>query len=314
MDKKSKIYIAGCSGMVGSSIVRALKRNGYENLVTPKRTDYDLTCLKQVRNLFETELPEYVFLAAAKVGGILANSTFPVEFLEQNLLIQINVMRAAHDTNVKKLLFLGSSCIYPRLAKQPIQEEALMTGPLEETNRSYALAKIAGIQGVQAYREQYNKNFIAAMPTNLYGPGDNFDLESSHVLPAMLHRFYLAVEAGQQPVTLWGSGSPYREFLHVDDLADACLFLMENYSDSLPLNVGTGSDITIRELAELIQRIAGHTGEIVWDDSKPDGTPRKHLDVSRLTSLGWKASISLEDGIKMAWVAFLKSRGEGIIK
>ncbi len=308
MKTDSRIYVAGSSGMVGSAIVRALHRQGFANLIAPAEADCDLTNPIQTRALLLAERPEYIFIAAARVGGILANSTHPVEFLEQNLLIQINLMQAARECGTSKLLFLGSSCIYPKLAPQPIREESLLTGPLEPTNQSYALAKIAGIQAVQSYRRQYGLDYIAAMPTNLYGPYDNFDLESSHVLPAMLRRFHAAGVAGDAPVTLWGSGSPRREFLHVDDLADACLFLMEHYSGDLPLNIGTGVDITIRELALLIQRITDHQGEIVWDETKPDGTPRKQLDVSRLQELGWRPAIELEAGIRSTWEWYLANQ------
>lgn len=308
MKTNSSICVAGSSGMVGSAIMRGLQRHGFDRLITLDQVDCDLTDPVQTDKFFAQALPEYLLLAAARVGGILANSSQPVEFLEQNLLIQINVMRAAHKHGVTKLLFLGSSCIYPRLATQPIKEESLLTGPLEETNKSYALAKIAGIQGVQSYRDQFGADFIAAMPTNLYGPHDNFNLDSSHVLPAMIRKFHDAKLAGHTPVTIWGSGSPSREFLHVDDLADAAIFLMQNYSEQLPLNVGTGKDITIRELAELVQRVTGHEGDIIWDDSKPDGTPRKLLDVSRLTNLGWQSSIALEDGIRSTWQWFASNR------
>lgn len=301
----AKIYVAGHRGLVGSAIVRALGRHGFTNLVTRSRSELDLRDREAVLGFFEAERPEYVYLAAAKVGGILANATYPVEFLQDNLYIELNVISAAHAFGVKKLLFLGSSCIYPKLAPQPIREEYLLTGPLEPTNEPYAIAKIAGIELVQAYRRQYGAPFISAMPTNLYGPGDNFDLETSHVLPALIRKMHEAKVRGDSAVTLWGTGTPRREFLHVDDLAEACLFLMEHYDQAVPINVGTGEDLTIRELAEMIREVVGFRGEIRFDPSRPDGTPRKLLDVSRLKALGWKPTISLRDGIEMTYRWYL---------
>lgn len=303
--RDARIYVAGHRGLVGSAIVRALHRHGFANILTRSRSELDLRDRQTVWRFFEAERPEYVYLAAAKVGGILANSTYPVEFLEDNLYIQLNVISAARAFGVKKLLFLGSSCIYPRLAPQPIREEHLLTGPLEPTNQPYAIAKIAGIELVNAYRKQYGVLFISAMPTNLYGPGDNFDLETSHVLPALIYKMHKAKVLGDETVTVWGSGTPRREFLYVDDLAEACLFLMEHYEDSIPINVGTGEDLSIRELAELIREVVGFRGEIVFDPSNPDGTPRKLLDVSRITALGWRPCTSLREGIKMTYRWYL---------
>lgn len=301
----SKVYVAGHRGLVGSAIVRALQRHGFTNILTRTRAELDLRDREAVWQFFETERPEYVYLAAAKVGGILANARYPVDFLEDNLYIQTNVISAAHAFGVKKLLFLGSSCIYPKFAPQPLIEEYLLTGPLEPTNEPYAIAKIAGIELVQAYRRQYGAHFISAMPTNLYGPGDNFDLETSHVLPALIRKIHEAKVRGEASVTVWGTGTPRREFLHVDDLAEACLFLMEHYDDAVPINVGTGEDLTIRELAEIVRDVVGFQGEIVFDPSKPDGTPRKLLDVSRITSLGWKPTIPLRQGIEMTYRWYL---------
>ena len=298
---EAKIYVAGHRGLVGSAIMRALQRRGYRNIIVRSRSELDLRDRQAVWDFFESERPEYVYLAAAKVGGIWANMTYPVEFLQDNLYIELNVISAAYAFGVKKLLFLGSSCIYPRLAPQPIKEEYLLTGALEPTNQPYAIAKIAGIELVNAYRRQYGVPFISAMPTNLYGPGDNFDLETSHVLPALLRKMHEAKLRGEPTVTVWGTGTPRREFLHVDDLAEACLFLMDRYDDSVPINIGTGEDISIRELAELIRDIVGFGGEIVFDPTKPDGMPRKLLDVSRITDLGWKPKISLREGIEMTY-------------
>jgi GDP-L-fucose synthase len=282
VDKGAKIYVAGHRGLVGSAILRRLQAEGYQNLVLRTRKELDLTDQRAVYRFFEEERPEYVFLAAAKVGGILANATYPADFIRENLLIQTNVIDAAYRYGVKKLLFLGSSCIYPKYAPQPMKEEYLLTGPLEPTNEAYAVAKIAGIKMVQAYRRQYGFNGISLMPTNLYGPGDNFDLETSHVIPALLRKFHEAKVSGRWEVVVWGTGTPRREFLHVDDLADAALFLMRHYEGEEIVNVGVGEDISIRELAELIAKVVGFRGEIVYDTSKPDGTPRKLLDVSRL--------------------------------
>ena len=298
MNKESKIYIAGHRGMVGSSIVRILNEHGYFNLVFRTSKELNLKNQKDVLDFFEQEKPEYVFLAAAKVGGIEANNRFRAEFIYENIMIQSNVIHQSYISGVKKLLFLGSSCIYPKLANQPLKEEYLLTGLLEKTNESYAVAKIAGIKMCEAYRDQYGCNFISAMPTNLYGPNDNYDLNNSHVLPALLRKFINAKENGENSVTIWGSGKPRREFLHSDDLADACFYLMKNYNDIEIVNIGLGKDISILELALLIKQIVGFKGIIKLDESKPDGTPQKLMDVSKLTNLGWKARIGLEEGIK----------------
>ncbi len=308
MDSGSRIFVAGHRGLVGSAIVRALNGAGYRNVIVAGRDSVDLRNRAAVDAYFSSERPEYVFLAAAKVGGILANDTYPADFLYENLMIQTNVIDSAFRHGATKLLFLGSSCIYPRLSPQPIREEYLLTGPLEPTNEWYAIAKITGIKMCQAYRKQHGFNAISLMPTNLYGPGDNFDLQSSHVLPALLRKFTDAAEHRAPEVVVWGSGSPRREFLHVDDLADACLFLMDRYNGSEPVNVGTGEDVTIRELAEMIQRLTGFAGKLTWDSSKPDGTPRKLLDVSRLTALGWKARIPLEQGLRDTLRWYLETR------
>lgn len=305
MEKTSKIFVAGHRGLVGSAIVRALEEAGYSNLLLRTRAELDLTNQAAVAAFFEAEKPEYVFLAAARVGGIMANKTHPAEFIYQNLQIQSNVIHSAYLNNVSKLLFLGSSCIFPKMAPQPIKEEHLLTGPLETTNKAYSIAKIAGISMCQSYNEQYNTHYISLMPTNLYGENDNFDLESSHVLPALIRRFHEAKENNAPSVSLWGSGSPKREFLHVEDLADASLFLMQNYNDSEIVNVGTGEDVSIKELAETVRDTVGYTGEIDWDTSKPDGTPRKLLDVSKLHNLGWQHSIELSDGIKRTYAWFV---------
>ena len=297
MKLDSKIYIAGHRGMVGSAIVRALETQGFKNLVYRTSKELDLTDQKQVQAFFENEKPEYVFLAAAKVGGIAANNTYRADFIYQNLMIQNNVIHAAYENEVTKLMFLGSSCIYPKNAPQPLKEEYLLSGSLEPTNEPYAIAKIAGIKMCEAYRDQFGCNFISVMPTNLYGPNDNYDLNNSHVLPALLRKFIEAKSNGDQSVTIWGSGSPLREFLHVDDLADACLFLMRNYNEKEFLNAGVGHDISIIDLAKMVKEIVGFEGEIMLDKSKPDGTPRKLMDVSRLRELGWEASIQLRDGI-----------------
>ena len=303
MQKTAKIYVAGHTGMVGSAIVRRLQKEGYAHIIVRRSAELDLRNQAVTRAFFEQEKPEYVFLAAAKVGGILANSTYPAEFIYDNLSIAVNVIHAAYLSGAKKLLNLGSSCIYPRLAPQPIREDALLTGPLEETNRAYAIAKIAAIELCDSYRKQYGCDFISAMPTNLYGPNDNYDLETSHVLPALLRKFVEAREQGADTVTVWGSGQPRREFLFVDDLADACLFLMQHVAEPGPINVGTGQDISIRELAELIREITGCECSLAFDRSKPDGTPRKLLDVSRLAALGWQAKTGLRQGIEktLAW-------------
>ena len=311
MDKESKIFVAGHRGLVGSAILRKLQAEGYTNLVTRTRAELDLRDQAAVNRFFEEERPEYVFLAAAKVGGILANSTYPADFIRDNLQIQTNVIDAAYRHGVKKLLFLGSSCIYPKYAPQPMKEEHLLTGPLEPTNEWYAVAKIAGIKMAQAYRRQYGFNAISLMPTNLYGPGDNFDLETSHVIPALIRKFHEAKVEGKPHVVVWGTGKPRREFLHVDDLADAALFLMKNYDSEEIINVGVGEDVSIRELAELIQDVVGFEGEIVFDTTKPDGTPRKLLDVSRLQALGWKARIPLREGLASTYRWYVENFGAG---
>ena len=302
-----KIYIAGHRGMVGSAIWRKLAGAGFTNLIGRTSAEVDLKDQKAVNAFFEKERPEYVFLAAAKVGGILANNIYRGEFLYDNLMIQTNTIDAAYRSGVKKLMFLGSSCIYPKLAPQPLKEDYLLTGLLEPTNEPYAIAKIAGIKLCDAYRSQYGCNFVSVMPTNLYGPNDNYDLNSSHVLPALIRKFHEAKVNGDPVVTMWGSGKPRREFLHADDLADACLFLMQEYDEPGLVNIGVGEDIEIGELARLISRIAGYTGKIVHDLEKPDGTPRKLMDVSKLHSLGWKASISLEEGLRRTYAEFSKS-------
>jgi len=298
MEKNAKIYVAGHRGLVGSAIVRSLSNNGHSNLITRTHGELDLTDQHATEFFFNEEKPEYVFLAAAKVGGIMANKTYPAEFIYQNLQIQNNVIHQAYKHGVKKLLFLGSSCIYPKIAPQPIKEEYLLTGPLEPTNQAYALAKIAGIELCKSYNQQYGTNFISVMPTNLYGQNDNFNLETSHVLPALIRRFHEAKKSGARTVRLWGTGSPKREFLHVDDLAQAVLHLMRTYDGSDIINIGSGEDISIKELAEIIQSMVKYEGQIEWDTSKPDGTPRKLLDVSRLNKLGWKHTIPLSAGIE----------------
>lgn len=298
MEKNAKIFVAGHRGLVGSALVRALRAQGYDNLLLRIRAELDLTSAQAVRTLFAEEKPQYVFLAAAKVGGILANNDFPVEFLVENLNIQNTIIMASHEARVQKLLFLGSSCIYPKMSPQPIKEEYLLTGALEPTNAPYALAKIAGIMLCQSFAREYGEHYLSVMPTNLYGPNDNFDLQSSHVLPALIRKMHIAKETGAPTVTLWGTGTAMREFLHADDLARACLFLMETYDSPDIVNIGTGEDVTIRALAETVSEIVGYEGELVWDTSKPDGTPRKRLDVSRLHALGWHHTICLEDGIR----------------
>jgi len=308
MNKDSKIYVAGHRGMVGSAILRKLQKEGYSNIITKTSKELDLRIQKDVDDFFKLEKPEYVFLAAAKVGGILANNTYRAEFIYDNLMIQSNVIHSAYKYGVKKLLFLGSSCIYPKYAPQPMKEEYLLSGYLEPTNEPYAIAKIAGIKMCEAYRYQYGCNFISAMPTNLYGPNDNYDLNNSHVLPALIRKFHEAKIYNKKEVIVWGTGNPRREFMHVDDLADACLFLMLNYNDSQFVNVGTGKDISIRELAELIKTIVGYEGNIIFDTTKPDGTPRKLLDLNYVHSLGWHHKIELEEGIKMTYQDFLKNQ------
>ncbi|WP_090340861.1 GDP-L-fucose synthase [Dyadobacter koreensis] len=306
MEKSAKIYIAGHRGMVGSAIHRKLTAEGFNNFVFRTSSELDLRDQASVKDFFETERPEYVFLAAAKVGGIMANNIYRAEFLFDNLQIQNNVIDSAYRVNVKKLLFLGSSCIYPKLAPQPLHEDSLLTGTLEPTNEPYAIAKIAGIKMCEAYRSQYGCDFISVMPTNLYGPNDNYDLNKSHVLPAMIRKFHEAKEENKPVVELWGTGSPLREFLHADDLADACYFLMQNYSEPGFLNVGVGSDVTIKELAELIQETVGYKGNVHWNTDKPDGTPRKLMDVSKLHALGWKHKTDLTEGIRITYQDFLQ--------
>ncbi|MFT6998101.1 MAG: GDP-L-fucose synthase [Cryomorphaceae bacterium] len=307
MNKEAKIYVAGHRGMVGSAIFRALRESGYTNLIGKTSSDLDLRDRTAVATFFENEQPEYVFLAAAKVGGIHANDTFRAEFLHDNLAIELNVINESYIAGVKKLLFLGSSCIYPKLAPQPLKEEYLLTGLLEPTNEPYAIAKIAGIKLCEAYRDQYGCNFISAMPTNLYGPNDNYDLKNSHVLPALMRKFHEAQESGSSEVEIWGSGTPKREFLHVDDMAEACVFLMENYDGKDFVNVGIGEDISIADLANLIARTVGFEGSLKFDRSKPDGTPRKLMDVSKINQLGWTARIPLEKGIKKVYEEFKAS-------
>ncbi len=298
MKKNSKIYVAGHRGMVGSAILRGLRKNGFENLIFRKSKELDLRDQTAVNEFFRKERPDYVFLAAAKVGGIMANNVYRADFLYENLMIQSNVIHAAYQMGVQKLMFLGSSCIYPKLAPQPLKEEYLLTGLLEPTNEPYAIAKIAGIKMCDAYRAQYGCSFISAMPTNLYGPNDNYDLQNSHVLPALIRKFLTAKKNGDPSVILWGTGTPLREFMHADDLADACLFLMENFDEEGFVNVGTGVDLTIRELSEMIKKIVGYEGDIIQDTTKPDGTPRKLMDVSKIHAMGWQHQISLEEGIR----------------
>lgn len=307
MDKNAKIYIAGHKGMVGSAIKRALENGGYANLICKTKEDLNLLDQSAVGEFFENEKPEYIFLAAAKVGGILANNTYPADFIYQNLQIQNNIIYNAHKYGVKKLLFLGSSCIYPKLAPQPIKEEYLLTGQLESTNEAYAIAKIAGLKMCHYFKKQYGANFISCMPTNLYGLNDNFDLQNSHVLPALIRKFYEAKKDSKDSVTIWGTGIPRREFLFVDDLADACIFLMNNYDGEETINVGVGEDITIGDLAQKIKDIVGFSGEIIYDKTKPDGTPRKLLDVSKINNLGWKAQTTLEEGLKKTIKWYQKS-------
>ncbi len=312
-----QIYVAGHRGMVGAAIIRALNKAGQESLITRTHAELDLTDQAQVRAFFQAERPDQVYLAAAKVGGIHANNTYPAEFIHQNLMIEANIIHAAHEAGVQRLLFLGSSCIYPKFAEQPMREDALLTGTLEPTNEPYAIAKIAGIKLCESYNRQYGRDYRSVMPTNLYGPGDNFHPENSHVIPALLRRFHEAVQAGAPEVVIWGSGTPMREFLHVDDMAGACVHVMQLEPEVLQahtqpmlshLNVGTGEDCTIRELAETVAKVTGFQGQLVWDRSKPDGTPRKLLDVSRLGNLGWKASIGLEDGLRDAYRWFVENQ------
>lgn len=308
LNNKSKIYIAGHRGMVGSAIWRALEAKGYSNLIGQTSSELDLRNQEAVTSFFSEHKPDVVIDAAARVGGILANNTYPYQFLMENMQIQNNLIDSSFRTDVQKFIFLGSSCIYPKLAPQPLKEEHLLTGPLEPTNEWYAVAKITGVKACESIRKQYGRDYISLMPTNLYGPFDNFDLNTSHVLPAMIRKFHLAKEGGNVPVELWGSGTPMREFLYVEDLADAVVFALENeFHDNL-YNVGTGLDLTIRELAELIQKTVGHSGEILWDSSKPDGTPRKLMDVSKMANAGWKAKVGLEEGIKKTYQWFLENQ------
>ncbi|MFA5247672.1 MAG: GDP-L-fucose synthase [Patescibacteria group bacterium] len=308
MDTSAKIYIAGHNGLVGSAIARKLKTKGFNNLILKTRAELDLLDQQATAEFFQKEKPEYVFLAAAKVGGIVSNQTYPADFIYQNLTVQNNIIRQAHLSGVKKLLFLGSSCIYPRECQQPIKEEYLLTGPLEETNKPYAVAKIAGIIECQSYNRQYGTNFISVMPTNLYGQNDNFDLQNSHVLPALLRKFHEAKINNSQETVVWGTGSARREFLHVDDLADACIFLINNYDQGEIINIGTGEDVSIKEIAETIKNITGFSGKITWDKSKPDGTARKLLDVSKIHDLGWRHKINLADGLKSYYQWYLENK------
>lgn len=304
METSDKIYVAGHNGMVGSAIVRKLESLGFTNILKRSSKELDLRVQEDVFSFMDTEKPDYIFLAAAKVGGIVANNTYRADFIYENIQIQNNVIHAAYKCGVKKLMFLGSSCIYPKMAPQPLKEDYLLTGLLEETNEPYAIAKISGIKMCEAYRDQYGCDFISVMPTNLYGPNDNYDLQNSHVLPAMIRKFHEAKLAGNAQVELWGTGSPMREFLHADDLAEACVFLMENYSDKQFVNIGTGVDVTIKELAETIKKEVGYEGEIYWNTDKPDGTPRKLMDVSKINGLGWKHKLDLSEGIKLVYAEY----------
>jgi GDP-L-fucose synthase len=310
MELSARIYVAGHRGMVGSAIVRALEKRGYTNIITRSSTQLDLRRQQAVEDFYAAERPDYVFVAAAKVGGIVANNTYRAEFLYDNLCIQNNLIHYAWKSGVTKLLFLGSSCIYPKLAPQPLKEESLLSGFLEPTNEPYAIAKIAGIKMCEAYRDQYGCNFISAMPTNLYGPNDNYHPQNSHVLPALIRKFHEAREQGAENVTIWGDGSPLREFLYADDLADACLYLMENYNDKQFVNVGCGEDLSIADLAGIVKRVVGYEGDMVFDTSKPNGTPRKLMDVSRLFATGWRPKVGLEEGIALAYQDFLQHRTE----
>ena len=307
MNLDAKIYVAGHRGLVGSAIVRNLEAKGYKNIICRTHKELDLTNQEAVRRFFEEEKPEYVFLAAAKVGGIHANNTYPADFIYENLMIQNNVIKAAHDFEVKKLLFLGSTCIYPKMAPQPIKEEYLLTGSLEETNEAYAVAKIAGLEMCKFFKRQYGDNFISCMPTNLYGPNDNFDLKNSHVLPALIRKFHEAKVNNSEAVEVWGTGTPLREFLYVDDMADACVFLMENYDGEQHVNIGTGEEVSIRELAETVKEVVGFDGELVFNTEMPDGTPRKLTTVDKLHGLGWKHKVSLDKGIRLAYNWFLEN-------
>lgn len=304
METSDKIYVAGHNGMVGSAIVRKLESLGFTNILKRSSKELDLRVQEDVFSFMDTEKPDYIFLAAAKVGGIVANNTYRADFIYENIQIQNNVIHAAYKCGVKKLMFLGSSCIYPKMAPQPLKEDYLLTGLLEETNEPYAIAKISGIKMCEAYRDQYGCDFISVMPTNLYGPNDNYDLQNSHVLPAMIRKFHEAKLAGNAQVELWGTGSPMREFLHADDLAEACVFLMENYSENQFVNIGTGVDVTIKELAETIKKEVGYEGDIYWNTDKPDGTPRKLMDVSKINDLGWKHKLDLSEGIKLVYAEY----------
>jgi len=301
IDKRDKIYVAGHRGLVGSAIVRSLQRQGYTNIIGKTHKELDLTNQSDVRDFFSEERPDVVILAAAKVGGINANRTAPADFAYENMMIQCNVIKAAHDYHVKKLLFLGSTCIYPKMAPQPMKEDALLTGPLEVTNEAYAIAKIAGMEMCRHFKKQYGDDFISCMPTNLYGPHDNYDLENSHVMPAMIRKFHEAKMNLSPTVEVWGTGTPLREFLYVDDMADACVFLLGNYSGEQHVNVGTGQEVSIKELAETVQKVVGYRGKIIWNATMPDGTPRKLTDVSKINGLGWKHKVELEEGIKLAY-------------
>ena len=307
MNLGAKIYVAGHRGLVGSAIVRNLEEKGYTNIICRTHKELDLTNQEAVRAFFEQERPEYVFLAAAKVGGIHANNTYPADFIYDNVMIKNNIIKAAHDFEVKKLLFLGSTCIYPKMAPQPIKEEYLLTGALEETNEAYAVAKIAGLEMCKFFKRQYGDNFISCMPTNLYGPNDNFDLKNSHVLPALIRKFHEAKINNSEVVEVWGTGTPLREFLYVDDMADACVFLMENYDGEQHVNIGTGEEVSIRELAETVKEVVGFEGELVFNTDMPDGTPRKLTTVDKLHGLGWKHKVSLNEGIKLAYDWFLEN-------
>lgn len=307
LSKESKIYVAGHRGMVGSAIVRALKKNGYNNIITRTHKQLNLCRQDEVENFFAKEKPDYVFLAAAKVGGIIANQESLADFMYENMILEMNVIHSAWENNCKKLLFLGSSCIYPRLAPQPMPESCLLTSELEKTNEAYALAKISGLKYCEYLNKQYGTDYISAMPTNLYGPNDNYHPTNSHVLPALIRRFHEAKESGLSEVTCWGTGTPFREFLYVDDLADACLYLMNHYSGNETVNIGTGQELTIKELTESVAKVVGYEGIINWDTSKPDGTPRKLLDVSKLEKIGWKYHTKLEDGIRLAYEDFLNN-------
>lgn len=306
MDKYSKIYVAGHRGLVGSAIVRNLKAKGYENIIYRTHHELDLINQKEVENFFKDEKPEYVFLAAAKVGGINSNNTYPADFIYENMMIQNNVIKSAHDFKVKKLLFLGSTCIYPKLAEQPILESELLTGSLEPTNEAYAIAKISGLEMCKFYKRQYGDNFISCMPTNLYGPNDNYDLKNSHVLPALLRKFHEAKLYNHDDVEIWGTGTPLREFLYVDDMADACTFLMENYNGEEHVNIGTGEEITIKELSEVIRKVVGFKGNIRFNASMPDGTPRKLTNINKIKNMGWKAKVKLYDGITVTYQNYIK--------